>query len=141
VVIAVYGGDMPGASRYRELGEAGWAWVLGQVRHDNGPWLPEVVGDDPPQPAQDRDSLYSGIAGLAPVLAELGRHRELNGAETALAAGIIDRLDRTSLAERVDASLYDTGRRSRNASTRRCTTGSPVTSPRCGCWLPGGSGW
>jgi lantibiotic modifying enzyme len=106
-MIAVYGGDMSGASRYRELGEAGWAWVLGHVRHDDGPWLPEVIGDDPPRPAEDRDSLYSGIAGLAPVLAELGRHRELNGAETALAAGIIDRLDRTSLAERVDASLYD----------------------------------
>src|SRR5262245_15702173 len=67
-----YGGGVSGASRYRELGEAGWAWVLGQVRHDDGPWLPEVVGDDPPRPAEDRDSLYAGIAGLAPVLAELG---------------------------------------------------------------------
>ncbi|GAA1866894.1 lanthionine synthetase LanC family protein [Asanoa iriomotensis] len=97
---------MSGASRYRELGEAGWAWVLGQVRHDDGPWLPEVVDDESPRPAGDRDSLYAGIAGLAPVLAEIRRHRQLDGAETALAAGIVDRLGRAS-AVRTDPSLYD----------------------------------
>ena len=91
---------------YRELGEAAWAWVLGQIRHDDGPWVPDVVGDDPPQPADDRDSLYAGIAGLAPVMAEIGCHRELAGAETALAAGIIDRLARQA-AVRVEGSLYD----------------------------------
>jgi hypothetical protein len=95
------------ASTYRELGEAGWAWVLRQVRHDDGPWLPEVVDDDPPRPAGDRDSLYAGIAGLAPVLAEIGRYRELTAAEAALAAGIVDRLGGVSTATRVDASLYD----------------------------------
>jgi hypothetical protein len=91
---------------YRDLGEAGWAWVLGQVRDDDGPWLPEVAGDDPPRPAEDRDSLYAGISGLAPVLAEISSHRDLNGAETALVAGIADRLGRAS-AVRADASLYD----------------------------------
>ncbi|WP_204082568.1 lanthionine synthetase LanC family protein [Asanoa ishikariensis] len=96
---------MSDASRYRELGEAAWAWVLSQVRYDDGPWLPDVVGDDPPQPAEDRDSLYAGIAGLAPVLAEVRRHRPLNGAETALAAGIVDRLGGPS--DRSDPSLYD----------------------------------
>ncbi|WP_405090780.1 lanthionine synthetase [Micromonospora sp. NBC_01392] len=98
---------MSGAERYREVGEAGWAWVMSQVRNDDGPWLPEVVGDDQPRPAEDRDSLYAGIAGLAPVLAEIGRHREHDGAETALAAGIVDRLSRTLPADRFDASLYD----------------------------------
>ncbi|GIF62097.1 hypothetical protein Ais01nite_01320 [Asanoa ishikariensis] len=87
------------------MGEAAWAWVLSQVRYDDGPWLPDVVGDDPPQPAEDRDSLYAGIAGLAPVLAEVRRHRPLNGAETALAAGIVDRLGGPS--DRSDPSLYD----------------------------------
>jgi hypothetical protein len=101
-----YGGDVSGASTYRELGLAGWAWVLDQVRHDDGPWLPEVVDDDPLRPADDRDSFYAGIAGLAPMLVELGRHRELDGAETALAADIADRLGRTS-SVRVDPSLYD----------------------------------
>ena len=91
---------MTDAGTYRELGEAAWAWVLGQTRHDDGPWVPEVVGDDPPQSADDRDSLYAGIAGLAPVLAEIGRHRELAGAETALAAGIVDRLARQAAAPR-----------------------------------------
>jgi hypothetical protein len=95
-----------GAGLYRELGEAAWAWVLGQVRHDDGPWVPEVVGDDPPQRGDDRDSLYAGIAGLAPVLAEIRRHRELVGAETALANGIVDRLARQA-AVRVEGSLYD----------------------------------
>src|SRR5882724_4854720 len=78
---ARYRGGVTDAGMYRELGEAAWAWVLGQIRHDDGPWVPEVVGDDPPQSADDRDSLYAGIAGLAPVLAEIRRHRELAGAE------------------------------------------------------------
>ncbi len=98
--------DVSGAGAYRELGEAAWAWVLGQVRGDDGPWLPEVVGDEPPQPTEDRDSLYAGIAGLAPVLAEIRLHRELDAAETALAAAIADRLDRLA-PTRLEASLYD----------------------------------
>ena len=97
---------MTDAGLYRELGEAAWAWVLGQIRHDDGPWVPEVVGDDPPQWADDRDSLYAGIAGLAPVLAEIRCHRELADAETTLAAGIVDRLARQA-AVRVEGSLYD----------------------------------
>jgi len=33
-----------------------------------------VAGDAPPAgPAADRDSVYAGIGGLAPVLAELGQ--------------------------------------------------------------------
>jgi lantibiotic modifying enzyme len=91
---------------YRELGEAAWVWVLGQVRGHDGPWLPDAVDDDPPQPPEDRDSLYAGIAGLAPILAELGRHRELDSTETALAAGIVDRLARLAPAL-AEPSLYD----------------------------------
>ncbi len=83
----------PGAA-YRELGEAAWAWVLRQVRDDEGPWLPDVVApaEPAPGPATDRDSLYAGIAGLAPVLAEIGQHRALTRAEKTLAAGIVARL-------------------------------------------------
>jgi hypothetical protein len=101
-----YRGGVAGAGLYRELGEVAWAWVLGQVRDDDGPWVPEVAGGDLPEPAWDRDSLYAGIAGLAPVLAEIGCHRELTGAETALAAGIAGRLARQA-AVRVEGSLYD----------------------------------
>jgi len=95
------------AEVYRELGEAAWAWTLGQVREDGGPWLPEVIPDDAPQagPDEDRDSLYSGIAGLAPVLAEIRQYRTLSGAEQALAAGIVTRLSAMARS-RAEPSLY-----------------------------------
>ncbi|MFF4118302.1 lanthionine synthetase LanC family protein [Streptomyces sp. NPDC001714] len=85
---------MTASEMYRELGEAAWTWVLGQVRQDEGPWLPEEVPEDGPDPVpgEDRDSLYAGIAGLAPVLAEIARYRPLSGPERALAAGIVHRL-------------------------------------------------
>jgi lantibiotic modifying enzyme len=93
---------------FRELGEAAWAWVLGQVREDEGPWLPEMVSGDgrPAAPGEDRDSLYAGIAGLAPVLAEVGEYRVLTGAEKALAAGIAARLSAVA-PDRTEPSLYD----------------------------------
>jgi Lanthionine synthetase C-like protein len=93
---------------YRELGEAAWAWVSGQVRGDEGPWLPEVVsGDEPPAgPGADRDSVYAGIGGMAPVLAEIGQYRALTGAEQALAAAIVGRLCAV-LPARAEPSLYD----------------------------------
>jgi hypothetical protein len=96
-----------GGEVYRELGEAAWAWVLRQVREDGGVWLPEVVAEDerPAGPGVDRDSLYAGIGGLAPVLAEISQHRALSNAEQALAAGIAARLSATAGA-RADASLY-----------------------------------
>jgi hypothetical protein len=93
---------------YRELGEAAWAWVLGQVRDDGGPWLPEVVAGDAraAAPGADRDSVYAGIGGLAPVLAEIGRYRALTGAEETLAAGIVARLC-AMVPARAEPSLYD----------------------------------
>ena len=92
---------------YRELGEAAWAWVLGQVRDDNGPWLPEVVADDgpPAAPGDERDAVYGGIGGLALVLAEIRQSRPLGGAEQAVAAGIAARLS-AAVPSRADASLY-----------------------------------
>ena len=92
---------------YRELGEAAWAWAMGQVRGDEGPWLPAVVpdGEAVAGPGADRDSVYAGIGGLAPVLAELGRSRALTGAERALAAGIVARLCAQAPA-RAEPSLY-----------------------------------
>lgn len=82
--------------------------MLGHVREDDGPWLPEVVSDGEPQvgPAGDRDSLYTGIAGLAPVLAEVGQHRALTDAERSLAAGIVARLS-VMASVRAEPSLYD----------------------------------
>ncbi|MFF7329929.1 lanthionine synthetase LanC family protein [Streptomyces sp. NPDC008150] len=106
---------------YKELGEAAWSWVLDQVREDDGPWLPEAVTEDgrrdadggregaggpDPRPAKDRDSLYAGIAGLAPVLTEIEQYRELDGRERDLAAGIVSRLA-AGAAENAEPSLYD----------------------------------
>jgi hypothetical protein len=95
------------AESYRELGEAAWAWVLRQVRDDDGPWLPDVVTDEAPTgPAADRDSLYAGIAGLAPVLAEIRLRRALTEHEQELADGIVARLG-AMVPVRDEASLYD----------------------------------
>lgn len=92
---------------YRELGEAAWSWVLRQVREDDGPWLPEVVPETgpPSAPGEDRDSVYAGIGGLAPVLAEISLSRAVTGAEQALAARIAARLTATAPI-RADPSLY-----------------------------------
>ena len=97
----------PSGQVYRELGEAAWAWVLRQVRDNNGPWLPEVVADDgpPAAPDVDRDSVYAGIGGLPLVLAEIRQSRALSGAEQALATGIAARLSATA-PFRADPSLY-----------------------------------
>ena len=93
---------------YRELGDAAWSWVLGQIREDEGPWLPEVVAGEGPAigPGADRDSVYAGIGGLAPVLAEIGQHRALTGVEQALAGGIVARLG-AMVPARTEPSLYD----------------------------------
>jgi hypothetical protein len=94
---------------YRELGEAAWSWVLGEVRGDDGPWLPDIIpsdGEPEAGPGSDRDSLYAGIAGLAPVLAEIARYRPLTDTERALADGIVARLT-TLVPKTVEACLYD----------------------------------
>jgi lantibiotic modifying enzyme len=97
-----------GASEtYRALADDAWGWVQAQVRGDDGPWLPETVEDGTdPRPSAHRDCLYSGIAGLAPVLAELSHTRALTESEQALADSIAARL-RSQAATRVEPSLYD----------------------------------
>ncbi|MFJ3310011.1 lanthionine synthetase LanC family protein [Streptomyces sp. NPDC086549] len=93
---------------YRELGEAAWSWVLDQVREDAGPWLPETVSEHGQDmtPAKDRDTLYAGIAGLAPVLAEIAQYRDLSEREQTLATGIVTRLS-AEARDRTEPSLYD----------------------------------
>src|SRR5436190_3315370 len=92
----------------RDVGEAAWSWVMSQVRGDQGPWLPDTVPDDQPAtgPAADRDSLYTGIAGLAPVLAEIRQSRALSDTEQLLADAVVARLS-AQARTRTEASLYD----------------------------------
>lgn len=99
---------MGATEEYRHVGEAAWAWVLEHVRDDDGPWLPESVteGWEETGPPADRDSLYAGIAGLAPVLAEISESRPLTAVEQALVARISDRLATQTLTRR-ECSLYD----------------------------------
>jgi hypothetical protein len=93
---------------YREVAEGAWVWVLDHVREVEGPWLPESVSDgwEDAGPAGDRDCLYAGIAGLAPVLAEIAHARPLTDTERRLAMGIAERLSAMA-ATRTEASLYD----------------------------------
>ncbi|WP_238013415.1 lanthionine synthetase LanC family protein [Dactylosporangium sp. AC04546] len=90
-------------TEYRELGEAAWGWVRARVGDDDGPWLREEGASAPPD---DRDSLYAGVAGLAPLLAEIGLGRALTGDEQELAERVADRLA-TRARTRREPSLYD----------------------------------
>ena len=82
--------------------------MISQVRDSDGPWLPDAVPPDgrPAGPGADRDSLYAGIGGLAPVLAEIGQYRALTSVEQALAAAIVARLCAVA-PTRAEPSLYD----------------------------------
>jgi len=92
---------------YRDLGESAWRWVCAQIRDDDGPWLPDAVADESPAgPAYDRDSVYAGIGGLVPVLAEIAQHRPLTAAERDLAGAVGARLTATVPGRR-EPSLYD----------------------------------
>jgi lantibiotic modifying enzyme len=93
---------------YRDLGEAAWSWVLSHMREDDGPWLPSVVSEDWRQmaPPEDRDSLYAGIAGLAPALAEIEQYRALRDTEQDLKGRVVARLSAMA-STRKEPSLYD----------------------------------
>ena len=54
----------------------------------------------------DRDSLYAGVAGLAPVLVEVAEARPWTDAEHRLRDGVVDRLS-AMVATRSEPSLYD----------------------------------
>jgi len=95
---------------YRDLAEAGWRWVLDQVRYDDGPWIPPSVTDEPAtqatEPPWDRDGMHSGVGGLAHVLAEVRACRSWTDEETALAEAIADRVSST-VAGQSDATFFD----------------------------------
>jgi hypothetical protein len=91
---------------YRTLGEAGWRWVLDQVRWDDeGPWIPQHGGSD--EPPEFRDEMHSGTAGLAYVLAEVALAREWTDEEARLAQALTDRL--AHLAATQDEPCYFVG--------------------------------
>ena len=99
---------MASTGEYRQVGEQAWSWVLDHVRDDEGPWLPGSVeaGWESAGPPADRDSLYAGVAGLAPVLVEIAEARPWTDAERRLCDAVVDRLS-AMVATRSEPSLYD----------------------------------
>ncbi|MFG2347837.1 lanthionine synthetase, partial [Streptomyces phaeochromogenes] len=127
---------------YRDVGEAAWSWVLDHVREAEGPWLVQAVVEGGPEtvsPPQDRDSLYAGIAGLAPVLAEIAQYRELSAREAALATGIVTRLS-AQAGQRTEPSLYD-GLAGDATALRLLAPGEEAVALRRLTALATGDGW
>jgi hypothetical protein len=94
------------AETYAELAEAGWRWVLDQVRWDDGPWIPVCVPPEHGGVPTDRDGMHSGIGGLAHVLAEIELARRWTDEEAHLAEGIAARV-RAGLATTTDYTFFD----------------------------------
>lgn len=95
----------PAPATYTDRAEAGWRWVLDQVRWDDGPWIPVSVPPDSDAIADNRDEMHSGIGGLAHVLAEIKLARPWTDEEVTLAEGIATRV-RAGLSTATDYSYF-----------------------------------
>lgn len=93
-------------SPFRDVGEAGWRWVLDQVRYDDrGPWVPESAAGPLP-PAGYRFGTHSGTGGLALALGEVASTRPWSAEEAGLAAAIGAQLAERA-ADEGDATYFD----------------------------------
>lgn len=89
------------------VAEAAWRWVLDQVRWQDGPWIPTSVTVPAVKEApSDRDGTYSGVGGLALVLAEIGLTRPWTAEEHSLADAIADRI-RDAIPAQNDCTFFD----------------------------------
>lgn len=96
-----------GGATYRETAEAAWQWTLAQVRWAaDGPWFPTNGTDAEPEVPGDRDSMHSGIAGLAHTLSEIRLSRPWTAAESDLADAIGVRLI-AGIDDCSDVSYFD----------------------------------
>jgi lantibiotic modifying enzyme len=92
---------------YRDVAEAAWRWVLNEVRHDDGPWIPAAAtAERAVEPPTDRDGMHSGVGGLAHVLAEIREVRPWTDEESELAQAIAGRV-RSAIPEQTDATYFD----------------------------------
>ena len=99
------------ADEYRTVAEAGWRWVLDQVRWDDeGPWVPACADDDaagaPGTAPADRDGMHSGVGGLGLALAEVRLARPWTDEERSLADAVGARL-RRAIPEQRDVTYFD----------------------------------
>jgi hypothetical protein len=83
--------------------EDAWRWVLDQVRCDDGPWIPEFRGGELKPPW--REGMYSGVGGLAHVLAEIRLSREWTAREEQLAEAVAAQV-RASIGTTTDVSFF-----------------------------------
>ena len=102
-------GAVDAVEAYRTTGEGALRWALGQVRGDDGPWIPVTTPADgspaePPLPAE-RDCLYNGIGGVALALAEVRLSRDWSDEERAVAEAVRRRLVARA-RDQVDPTLY-----------------------------------
>jgi hypothetical protein len=92
------------------VAEAGWRWVLDQVRwEDDGPAIPAAVADDGTTTADEEGlptGMHSGIGGLAHVLAEIRLSRGWTDEERHLADGIAGRV-RAGIPTSTNPNLFD----------------------------------
>ena len=93
---------MADPERYRALAESSWAWVLSQVRRDDGDvWLPEHPAQT--EPGDYPYGMHSGVGGLAHAMSEIRLTRDLTAEETALGGEIAG-----TLVHRIpDTTEYD----------------------------------
>ncbi|MDI5976087.1 hypothetical protein [Amycolatopsis magusensis] len=85
------------------MAEAAWRWVLDQVRWDDGPWIPESAGIS--EISEYRDTMYSGVGGLAYVLAEIRFARDWTAEERGVAEAIVEWLT-GRIEDEIDCSLF-----------------------------------
>jgi lantibiotic modifying enzyme len=92
---------------YRSVADAGWRWVLDQVRWDDGPWIPgSVTTPRVADPPWDRDGMHSGVGGLAYVLAEIRLTRPWTAEERNVADAIAHRV-RGAIPSQTDCTYFD----------------------------------
>jgi hypothetical protein len=108
--VAFSGGRSGDPTRYRDLAERSWRWVLDQVQWADGPWIPQSVdveGKGDGSTTEDyRDGIHEGIGGLALALAEVRLTRPVTDEEHDLADAIAARL-RSQIPEATDVSFFD----------------------------------
>ncbi|MET8763764.1 lanthionine synthetase LanC family protein [Lentzea sp. NPDC004782] len=89
--------------KYWGTAEAAWRWVLDQIRYDDAVWIPRSVGGELDQ--ENRDSMYSGVGGLAYALAEISLSREWTAEEQRLADLVAEQV-RAGIGTSVDHTFF-----------------------------------
>ncbi|MFS8097114.1 hypothetical protein LFM09_08215 [Lentzea alba] len=88
---------------YWGTAESAWRWVLDQVRYDDEVWIPDAVGEE--LNPRYHYGMYSGVAGLAHVLAEIRLCRAWTDEEQRL-ADVLAAQVRAGIGKVTDCSFF-----------------------------------